>query len=231
MTNRYGEIIRDGTERGCLILGMKPRAVLLFLALAAFAQADPIPLFNGKDLDGWEGDKGKVWRVEDGVIKGGSMEGNPRNEFLTSEKEYGNFRLTFDYKLVGTEGFVNGGVQIRSHRMEGSHEMIGYQADIGADKTGFLYDESRRNKMLAEADLEQIKKLEKPGEWNHYEVLAEGKRVRLFINGKLTVDYTEEDDSIGQKGLIGLQIHGDCKAVIAFRNIHIEPIPATTTEP
>lgn len=205
---------------------MKLRAVLLFLAFANLAQADPVALFNGKDLEGWEGDKDKVWRVEEGVIKGGSLEGNPRNEFLTTEKEYGDFRLTFEYKLIGTEGFINGGVQIRSTRMEGSHEMIGYQADIGADKTGFLYDECRRNRMLAEADLELIKKLEKPGGWNKYEVHAEGKRVRLFINGKLTVDYTEEDDTIEQKGLIGLQIHGDCKAVIAFRNIHIETIPA-----
>ncbi len=207
---------------------MKPKAALIFLALVSIVQAGPIPLFNGKNLTGWEGDKDKVWRVEDGVIKGGSMEGNPRNEFLTTEKEYGNFRLTFEYKLTGTEGFVNGGVQVRSRRMEGSHEMIGYQADIGAGYTGFLYDESRRKKMLAEGDTEMIKKLEKPGGWNNYEVLAEGKRVRLFINGKLTVDYTEEDDSIEQKGLIGLQIHGDCKAVIELRNIHIEPIPATT---
>ena len=61
------------------------------------------------------------------------MDGNARNEFLATKKSYRNFRLKLEYKLVGTEGFVNGGVQFRSKRIaEPAHEMSGYQADIGA---------------------------------------------------------------------------------------------------
>ena len=201
--------------------------ILLGIIVAAMAGGVPqaTPIFDGKTLEGWEGDKAKVWRVVDGVIVGGSMQGNPRNEFLTTTKSYANFVLRFEYKLVGTEGFVNGGVQVRSRRIEKpAHEMRGYQADIGAGMTGTLYDESRRNKALAKADPELIKKTEKPGEWNSYEVRCEGKRVRLTVNGVQTIDYTETDDSLEQDGLIGLQIHGNCKAEISFRNLTVEEL-------
>ena len=197
---------------------------ILCTAIGATPQATP--LFDGKTLDGWEGDKDKVWRVVDGVIVGGSMQGNPRNEFLTSAKSYADFVLKLEYKIVGTEGFVNGGVQIRSRRIPNPpNEMKGYQADIGAGMSGALYDESRRNKMLVKPDPELIKKTEKPGEWNSYEIRCEGLRVQLTLNGVKTVDYTETDTTLEQDGLIGLQIHGNCKAEISFRNITIETLP------
>jgi hypothetical protein len=201
---------------------------LIGLVLAALVSGAPqtTSLFDGKSLDGWEGDT-KVWRVVDGVIVGGSLQGNPRNEFLTSTKSYTNFVLKLEYKLVGTEGFINSGVQIRSRRIpQPPNEMRGYQADIGAGFSGCLYDESRRNKMLVKADPELIKKTEKPGDWNSYEIRCEGRRVRLTLNGAQTVDYTEADESLEQEGLIGLQIHGNCKAEVSFRNITIETLPA-----
>lgn len=202
--------------------------MLLALVLTTVVSGAPqaTPLFDGKTLDGWEGDKEKVWRIVDGAIVGGSMLGNPRNEFLTSVTSYSNFLLKLDYRIVGTEGFVNGGVQIRSRRIpKPPNEMKGYQADIGAGMSGSLYDESRRNKMLVKADPELIKKTEKPGEWNSYEIRCEGPRVRLTLNGVQTVDYTETDTTLEQDGLIGLQIHGNCKAEISFRNITIETLP------
>jgi hypothetical protein len=202
--------------------------IILGLVLAALSAGSPqaAPLFDGKTLAGWEGDT-NIWRVVDGAIVGGSMQGNPRNEFLTSAKSYANFVLKLEYKIVGSEGFVNGGVQIRSRRIpQPPNEMRGYQADIGAGMSGSLYDESRRNKMLVKADPELVKKTEKPGEWNSYEIRCEGLRVRLSLNGVQTVDYTETDQSLEQDGLIGLQIHGNCKAEISFRNITIDALPA-----
>ena len=200
--------------------------LLLGLMIAASWSGAPqaSSLFDGKTLDGWEGDT-KVWRVVDGVIVGGSMQGNPRNEFLTTTKSYSDFVLKLEYKLVGTEGFVNSGVQIRSRRIpKPPNEMKGYQADIGAGMSGSLYDESRRNKVLAKADPELIKKTEKPGDWNSYEIRCEGLRVRLTLNGVQTVDYTEEDKTLEQEGLVGLQIHGNNKAEVSFRNLTIEPL-------
>jgi len=206
----------------------------LFAGLLGLCAA-PISLFDGKSLAGWEGDP-KVWRVEDGAIVGGSLQGNPRNEFLTTKRAFFNFRLKFEYKLVGTQGFVNGGVQFRSQRATNpSNEMIGYQADIGAGFTGSLYDESRRKRVLAKVgtgvgsqgvkDEAELKLLEKAGDWNTYEVVAIGPRVMIYLNGKNTVDYTETDPSIDDAyGLIGLQIHGNCKAEIRFRNITLDPL-------
>ena len=188
--------------------------------------AASVSLFDGKTLNGWEGDTNKVWRVQDGVIVGGSLAGNPRNEFLATKKSYRNFNLKLEYKLIGTEGFVNGGVQFRSKRIPNPpNEMSGYQADIGATHTGSLYDESRRNKMLLVADKELITRTEKTNDWNTYEVRAEGQRIRILLNGRQTADFTERDSGIELDGFIALQIHGNCKAEISFRNISIEPLP------
>lgn len=200
--------------------------LILSCLLALPALAAPVSLFDGKSFKGWEGETNKVWRIVDGTIVGGSMEGNPQNEFLATKKQYRNFHLKLEYKLTGTEGFVNGGVQFRSLRIpEPPNEMIGYQADIGAGYSGCLYDESRRKKMLATAVKEVIEKAEKPGEWNTYEIIAEAERIRLLVNGVRTVDYTERGADIAMKGHIALQIHGKCKAEIAYRNIVIEELP------
>lgn len=200
--------------------------LLWSLTMSGLLQSAPVPLFDGKTFEGWEGETSKVWRIENGTIVGGSMEGNPQNEFLASRKTYKNFILKFEYKLVGTEGFVNGGVQFRSKRIPNPpNEMSGYQADIGAGYTGCLYDESRRKKMLATADKDLIAKVEKPGDWNQYEIRAEGPRVRLFVNNKPTVDYVEREPGIEDAGVIALQIHGNCKAVISYRNITIDELP------
>ena len=145
-----------------LILSLTFACVALLSASAA-----PVPLFDGKTLAGWEGETNSVWRVRDGAIVGGSLEGNPRNEFLATLKSYKNFHLRLEYKLVGTQGFVNGGVQFRSKRIsQPPNEMSGFQADIGAGYSGSLYDESRRRKVLAQADTNFVARLEKIGDWN-----------------------------------------------------------------
>jgi len=207
-----------------------PTKTLALAALAPPTTEPPIPtvptsLFNGRDLVHWDGDP-TVWRVVDGVIVGGSLAGNPRNEFLATLRPYKNFILRLDYRLVGTKGFVNGGVQFRSVRIDQPpNEMSGYQADIGAGHSGCLYDESRRKKFMARATDEQIKRLEKPGEWNAYEVRCEGPKITIILNGETTVTYTEEDKTIALDGLIALQIHGNSSAEISFRHLTLEALP------
>ena len=199
----------------------------LFLGTAVRGneKSEWIQLFNGKDLGGWEGDPA-VWRGRDGVIVGGSLEGNPRNEFLATTRSFKNFALKLEYKLVGTEGFVNGGVQFHSVRVDQPpNEMLGYQADIGAGHSGSLYDESRRKKFLARAPAEQMKRLERPGEWNRYEIRCEGSHVTILLNGEETLRYVETDTAITPGGLVALQIHGNCKAEISFRNLTIAELP------
>jgi hypothetical protein len=185
-----------------------------------------VVLFDGKTFAGWEGDTAKTWRIQDGAIVGGSLtERVPRNEFLCTTRSFGNFVLRLKFKLVGSDGFINAGVQFRSQRAtKPAHEMIGYQADMGAKFWGALYDETRRNKILAEPDPTAVATLIKLEDWNEYEIRAEGPRIRLAINGKQTVDYTEPDATIPQSGLIGLQIHGGGKAEVHYKDLTIEEL-------
>jgi hypothetical protein len=202
-------------------------ALSLSSILPAFA-AEPKSLSDGKTFDGWEGDTEKTWRLEMGAFVGGTLkEQQPRNEFLASKKEYGDFELKLKFKLLGEakKTFVNGGVQIRSQRVKDSAEMIGYQADLGDGFWASIYDESRRNKVMAAADQEAMHKALKAGEWNEYVVRAEGRRIRTWINGVAGVDYSEEDKEIPQTGRIGLQIHGGGPAEIWFKDITIEELP------
>ncbi len=208
-------------------------ACLITSVLVPALSAAPVPLFDARTLAGWEGDTNTTWRVRDGVIVGGSLSGNPRNEFLASTRAYTNFILRLEYRLVGTEGFVNGGVQFRSVRIASPpHEMAGYQADIGAGYSGSLYDESRRNRFLAQADTNWVARLEKPGEWNRYEVEAVGAQVVLRLNGARTAVWVETNATMAASGLVALQIHGGCKAEISFRDITIEELgrPAIPAE-
>ncbi len=73
-------------------------APLTLAAVAQPLQAEPVSLFDGKSLNGWESTEG-VWRVEDGAITAGSHSKNfPRNEFISTEKSYANFELTLKIK-------------------------------------------------------------------------------------------------------------------------------------
>jgi hypothetical protein len=186
---------------------------------------DAKSLFDGKTLKGWEGDL-KVWSVQEGAITAGRIDQRAqRNEFLASTRSYTNFVLRLQFKIEGTEGFVNSGVQIRSERIPNHHEMAGYQADIGEGWYGALYDESRRNTILAKPDPETVKKAVKPGQWNQYEIRATGNRVTLKINGVQTVDYTEKDPKVVPHGKLAVQIHGDGKTRVQFKDLSIEELP------
>jgi hypothetical protein len=203
-------------------------AILAFGLAAAEEPTTATPLFDGKSFEGWQGDTETTWRIEDGMILGGSLTKSvPRNEFLCTKRSYENFELRVKYKLVGTQGFVNGGVQFRTRRIPGSHEVEGYQADLGMGYDGALYDESRRNRVLARPSREVLAKALKKDDWNEYRIRAEGARIQLWLNGVPTVDYTETDDKIPRAGIIALQIHGGCKAVAHYKDIVIEELPAT----
>lgn len=199
------------------------RASFLVLLLPLLAPADPKPLFDGKTLAGWEGETKKTWRVEDGAIVGGSLDETvPRNEFLCTTKSYGDFELKVKFKLLGDKAKANAGVQFRSQRIPKHHEVIGYQADIGQHYWGALYDESRRNKILAQPEKKVLDKAVKHDDWNEYTIRCEGPRVRLWLNGTLTVDYTEKDDKVERTGIIGLQVHGGAKTKVLYKDITIE---------
>jgi hypothetical protein len=203
------------------IVSANKKGVHLFLQEGSKAA---VSLFDGKTLDGWEGSP-EYFRVEDGaIVAGDRTKATPRNEFLCAKKAYGDFELRLKVKLIGDPASANAGIQIRSRRIPNHNEMIGYQADMGQQYWGCLYDESRRNKILAQPDPQRLREILKPGDWNEYVIRCVGSRVQLWLNGTQTVDYTEPDASIEQTGLIGVQIHAGPPSEARYKDIEITTI-------
>lgn len=194
------------------------RNLLLTLLLTTGLKAELKPLFDGQTLEGWEGDTA-IWRVVNGeIVAGRPDQPQPYNDFLCTRREYGDFDLQLEYRRAGG----NGGIQFHSQRMPDSHEMIGFQADFAKSIDGFLYDESRRRKFLAQPDEETIARLD-VREWNRYHLRVEGARLRLWLNGVQTVDYLETDPAIPLRGHIGLQLHKAARE-IRYRRIWLEEL-------
>ena len=199
------------------------------------------PLFNGKDLTGWEGDP-NLWSVKDGAIFG-QTDGRSHT-FLIWKGTAGDFELHAKFKMKGG----NSGIQYRSKQVKDAGDFVvsGYQADMDAENkyTGILYEERGRGilamrgeKVIIAANGDRYvvgstgdpKKLTaaiKPDDWNDYVIRCEGPHIQLWINGLKTVDYTETEPDIAQTGVIGVQIHGGAKAEASYKDIVIEEMRA-----
>jgi arylsulfatase A len=166
--------------------------------------------FNGKDLAGWKGNDG-YWSVKDGAIVGHSEKNVPRNEFIWSDVEVRDFHLVVDVKLTPDDR--NAGIQFRSKPIDAHGQAIGYQADVGAGVWGKLYHEHGRGKLDWN---DNAAGAVKPGQWNKYEILADGHRIWTALNGKLCVAI--EDPTGELAGRIAFQIHGGPPQTVHYRN-------------
>lgn len=210
-----------------------------------FSKIEAVPIFDGKTLEGWEGDL-EIFRVEQGAVIGRFLETTTANiSFLCTLKEYEDFELRLKVKMVGED--TNGGIQFRSQRVPDSDEVSGYQADAGHVFWGCLYDEARRGRVLAcpdpefmrkdlkrvdldidvnevpvSPDAEKFRKTLKWHDWNDYVIRCVGNRVQLWVNGNLTSDYIEKDESIPTSGVIGLQVHDGPPTEVWYKDITIK---------
>jgi hypothetical protein len=189
-------------------------------------------LFNGRNLDGWEGDPVR-WTVKDGNIVG-SSDGHPFkvNTFLIHKGTFRNFILKGDIKLRNH----NSGIQFRSEQLPGEGWMVrGYQADaseVGDEKSawGNLYEERLRGRNVMKTPDEGwkiAKSLLHRGDWNTYEILADGDHIRLTFNGTVTIDMHDSamHDSAAAGGIIALQLHAGPEMQVEFRNLKIKELP------
>jgi putative membrane-bound dehydrogenase-like protein len=172
-------------------------------------------LFNGKDLSNWEGDM-SLWSVENGEIVGRTATGLKHNEFLKSKGSFEDFRLVVKIKL--TPNKENSGIQFRSEP-EGQYEMKGPQADAGAGWWGKLYEENGRALLWDKPGDSCIK----PDDWNTYEIVAVGGKVRTAINGIRCVDI--DDLKISRGGIFGLQMHAGGPLEVRFKDFQLELNP------
>lgn len=184
-----------------------------------------VPLFNGQNLEGWEGDT-ELWKVVDGRITAESQ-GLKHNDFLATTGSYGDFVFKATFRLKGDES-ANSGIMLRASRVP-PHEMSGYQADAGQNFWGCLYDESRRNKVLVPAAPEAVKEIHH-GDWNQYTIRAFGPKITLTLNGRTSVEYTEPDPAIARSGKFGLQVHAGNPLTVAFKDIYVQPVPSPSAE-
>ena len=179
-------------------------------------------LFDGKTLKGWKGRK-TLWKVVDGVIVGKTTADAKlkHNDFLYTEKEYGDFELRVKYKLTNH----NSGVQIRS-KVHKDFRVTGYQADMAEKRyTGILYGEGMGRGILADVDPKKMAKIVKKGNWNEYRILCKGKTIQLWLNGQQTVSFTEKKPGSPTKGVIAFQLHGGPPMTVEFKDIIIKELP------
>ncbi|GIW86897.1 MAG: hypothetical protein KatS3mg108_1221 [Isosphaeraceae bacterium] len=231
----FVESCRDRSGLFSVAVGQEPSLSATYMALivgrwARLLGGEPAwvetagfrPLLVDETLSDWEGDR-ELWRVRDGRIIGESP-GLDHNTFLIAPGRYADFELKFTFRLRDGQG--NSGVQFRSEPLP-PHEMSGYQADIGEAYWGCLYDESRRNRILAQAS-EQARAAVRPDRWNRYRIRARGHHIQLYLNDVLSVDYRETEEGIADDGRIALQIHGGPPMRIEFADLLIQPLPRPT---
>jgi len=186
-------------------------------------------LFNGKNLDGWVGNK-QSYRAENGTIivdpkgKGG---GN-----LYTEKEYSNFNFRFEFQL--TPG-ANNGLGIHAP-LEGDAAYVGKELQI-LDNTADKYANLKAYQYHGSVYgiIPAKRGFQKPvGEWNSQEVIVKGSSIKIILNGTTivdgdfieaskngTMDKKDHSGLLRTKGHIGFLGHGD---VLRFRNIRIQEL-------
>jgi hypothetical protein len=245
---------------------MKRTAALLALALAAgavwvspvsslYAEDKPaaaateegfVSIFDGKTLDGWDGNP-KFWSVKDGCITGETTKENPTdgNTFIRYTKgEPSNFELRFKFKIVGG----NSGVQYRSKQADAKdkYRIGGYQADFEAGTTysGILYEErgrgilcqrgkkttltadGKKNEEALPMTSEQLQASIKKEDWNDYTIIADGTRLTHKINGNVTSETIDESGKGATAGILALQLHAGPPMVVQFKDLRLKELPA-----
>jgi CubicO group peptidase (beta-lactamase class C family) len=169
----------------------------------------PVPLFNGKNLDGWEGHAGKYFSVDDGAIVGKNDAKNaPKSStYLLTKKKYRNFRLIFESKLVTSE--MHSGIALWGKAVTKEEGPYTYQGHLVMYPSGYgYYDLFRRNSVYQDAT-GAARRIGKQHDWNRMEILAIGRRIRHVVNGTLVADWSDPQPELCEEGPLGLQLHSN----------------------
>ncbi len=176
------------------------------------------PIFNGKNLNGWDGDP-RLWKVEKGILVG-STDGNKiaGNTFLISEKEYGDFELRLQIKLRNH----NTGVQFRSEKIMPGWVVKGLQADAAEGNWwGSIYDEKGKRGVIVNGWKGKGEKVVKANDWNDVTIYCKGDEIRVTLNGTVTA---ELKDSAKLSGILGLQLHAGPDMRVEFRDVRLKEL-------
>ncbi|MEQ8788030.1 MAG: DUF1080 domain-containing protein [Pirellulaceae bacterium] len=202
-----------------------------------------VRLFDGRSLNGWDGDP-RFWSVEDGAITGQSTAGNApaSNTCLVWRGDtLDNFELRLKFRIESG----NSGVQIRSEEIS-RWRMQGYQVDFDFENkfTGVIYDEGGRgilcqagektmittdgrHKLLATVSTpERIRAAVRESDWNNLEILSQGGWIVVSINGVRTVELNDQESRAKamRSGLLGLQLHQGQPMKVQFKDIELKQL-------
>jgi hypothetical protein len=200
--------------------------LLFFQCALVVCHAQWKPLFNGKNLTGWNQKNGQAkYEVVNGEIVGTTV-ANTTNSFLCTNEEYGDFIFEVDLRV---DDVMNSGIQFRSLSKPDyqNNRVHGYQMEVDpTDRawSGGIYDEARRDWLYIPNINPEGKKAFKKGAWNKYRIEAIGNTIRTFINN---IPVAHLIDDMTAKGFIALQVHAiyaDMKPgmKIRWKNIRIQ---------
>ena len=181
-------------------------AALLLIATTSLTAQEWEPLFNGKNLKGWERLNGTAeYKVKDGVIIGTTCDSKV-NTFLATKKTYGDFILEFEFKF---DPALNSGVQFRSLSLPEykNGRVHGYQFEMDPTArawSGGIYDEARRMWLYPMTFNQAGQKALKNNEWNKARIECFGPAMRTWING---IPCANLWDDMTLEGFIALQVH------------------------
>jgi len=193
-------------------------------------ESKTIKLFNGKNLDGWEGYE-DLWSVKDGVIVGKNTEPIKVSTYLLTKDKYSDFRLTATVKLVQSEmhsgiafwGRV--GPEVVPENLRKERVKYTYGGHLVMFPSGWgMYDLFGRNSLPVNGG--PAKKVGKQHDWNDLEILAQGNRVRVAVNGTLVVDWRDPEPKRIKEGPIGLQLHqNNVPQEVHFKDLTLTTFP------
>ena len=202
------------------------------LAQAAKATAEIVPPrtgtsetikpFDGKTLNGWAGHF-KHWSVDNGEIVGKNTAPVPVSTYLLTEKNYTDFRLTAKVKLVESE--MHSGIAFWGRVATEQNDPATYAGHLVMFPSGWgMYDLYGRNGLPV--DGAPAKAVGKQHDWNDLEILAQGNRVRVAVNGVAVVDYIDPEPTRIKAGPIALQLHSNkVPQEVRFKDLVIETFP------
>jgi Domain of Unknown Function (DUF1080) len=193
-------------------------------------ESKTIELFDGKTLNGWEGYE-DLWSVNDGVIVGKNTKPLTVSTYLLTKDKYSDFRLIFSAKLLpGSE--THSGVALwgsvnpeATKKTEADRIKYTYQGQLVMFPSGYgMWDLYRRNGLGVDGG--PAKKVGKQHDWNEIEILAQGNRVRVAINGAAVVDWRDPKPELVKEGPIGLQLHSENgPQELHFKGLKLETFP------
>ena len=188
----------------------------------AKGKSEEIKLFNGKDLNGWIGHD-HLWSVKDGVIVAKNTEPVPVSTYLLTKDNYTDFRLTATVKLVESE--MHSGIALWGRIAPEKGDKYTYAGHLVMFPSGWgMYDLYGRGGLPV--DGAPAKKVGKQHDWNDLEILAQGDRIRVVVNGHLVVDYREPERDRIHAGPIGLQLHSNkVPQEIHFKDLKLTTFP------